>query len=184
MNTTNYPGPGSLTNCNPETGIRFGVIHTNKLGEFAWDEITNNGTDQDFEDYSQGIKDNLRDALKDTIGKDALNEAVESAYEAVSYWTGDRYEQPGDCTRYHYSKDGLEFTVASDGDIFVLKSPVVTYAQFCSPCAPGACYLTSPLGQPYQTEANRCYCLPADWFDDDKAPYPIFELNPDGTTKL
>ncbi len=184
MKNTTYAGinyaSGAMTNCNPETGIRYGVIHQNKLVEWAFDEIANNGIDQDFEDYTQGIKDGLRSALRDhfsdyKIGTDktsSLNDAVESAFDAIS--DGLNYEQPGDCTRYTYEKDGLKFQVASDGDIFVLKSPVFTYAQFCSPCAPGACYLMSPLETPI--EANKCYCLPADWFTDDKAPYPVYSI--------
>ena len=33
------------------------------------------------------------------------------------------------------------FQSEDDTDIFVTKSPYFTYAQFCSPCAPGACHL-------------------------------------------
>ncbi len=56
-----------------------------------------------------------------------------------------------------------------DSDIFILKSPYYTRAQFCSPCAPGACYLTNPC-----EDGERAYCFGHDWFDDGKAPYPVF----------
>lgn len=180
MNKTSYPGidygSASNTNVDPQTGIHYGVIPQHELGEFSHDEIASHSTDLDLEDFLRGVKDGLRSALSKYFsdykpeGKSSkLDDAVESAFDSISDDLD--YQQMGDCTRYLYEKDGLTFQVASDGDIFVLKSPCYTYAQFCSPCAPGACYLTSPLDTP--VEANKCYCLPADWFDDDKAPYPI-----------
>jgi hypothetical protein len=69
------------------------------------------------------------------------------------------------------------------GDIFVMKSPYFTYAQFCSPCAPGACHLMNPLdtvcfvledSEPIAD--NKCYCFGHDWFDDNKAPYQVFSV--------
>lgn len=56
-----------------------------------------------------------------------------------------------------------------DGNIFVTKSPYYTLAAFCSPCAPGACHLRSPIGI-----GLKAYCFGHDWFDDNIAPYPIF----------
>jgi len=69
-----------------------------------------------------------------------------------------------------------EYTLVTDGDcvdLFILKSPCYTYAQFCSPCAPGACYLPCPLSE--KTRANKCYCLDASWFDGE-APYEYWKL--------
>jgi len=60
------------------------------------------------------------------------------------------------------------------GDIFIEKSNYYTYAQFCSPCAPGACYLTNPLEEPVAD--NKCYCFGPDWFESDP-PYPIYEFD-------
>jgi len=184
MKTTTYPGINyaGFTGANSHlvTGIRYGVIHSNRIACF--DDIATHGTDLDYEEYINQAKQNLRHALSDYFsshaseGKDSrLDMAVESAFDAVSDEIADRYESSGDCTRYRYERDGLILNVASDGDIFVIESPFFTYAQFCSPCAPGACYLTSPLAEP--VEANKCYCLPADWFNDDEPmPYPVYEL--------
>lgn len=61
-----------------------------------------------------------------------------------------------------------------DCDIFILESPYFTYAQFCSPCAPGACYLRNPLSN--QVESNKAYCFGHDWFDGGKAPYPVYSV--------
>lgn len=64
-----------------------------------------------------------------------------------------------------------------DGDIFITKSPYYTRAQFCSPCAPGACYLTNPC-----EDGEKAYCFGHDWFWDSetkKAPYPVYRVSDD-----
>lgn len=58
-----------------------------------------------------------------------------------------------------------------DSDIMVLKSPYFTYAQYCSPCVPGAGNLDSPM-----KSGVKCYCLGHDWFEDEIAPYPVFSV--------
>ena len=63
---------------------------------------------------------------------------------------------------------------ADDVDIFVCKSPYFTYAQFCSPCAPGAGYLLNPLTEP--DPGNKAYCFGHDWFESGKAPYPVYSV--------
>ena len=98
--------------------------------------------------------------------------------------------------------DGEYKAQGGEVDIFVLKSPYFTFAQFCSPCAPGACYLRNPFSlgsakldqnalkaphpQHFNTYANwalmsgfeRCYCFGEDWFDAEYSPcpYPIFSV--------
>lgn len=61
-----------------------------------------------------------------------------------------------------------------DCDIFILKSPFFTYAEFCSPCAPGACYLRTPLTD--TPINNRAYCFGHDFFEDETAPYPVYSV--------
>ena len=60
------------------------------------------------------------------------------------------------------------------GDIFITKSPYYTKAQFCSPCAPGACYLMNPC-----EGGEKAYCFGHDWFEDGKAPYPVYLVKDD-----
>lgn len=184
-------------NCNidVETGIHFGVIPLNDLSEWAWEDIANNGTDLDWEEYQEETKHRIEAALSDLQEytpksiKAALeplkvdyyaslinriidacdhatcqDDAIEEATEEFENSGGDYYEQPGDCTRYRYTEDGLDFQVCGDGDIFVLKSPFISLAATCSPCAPNAGYLKNAGSLP-------TYCLGPDWFDDDKIPY-------------
>lgn len=185
MNKTNYTGIDyglGQTNKNIETGIRFGVIPSDQCNPDATEDIWQNGTDLDYEDYIEQVKAGLRSALADYFSdhkwsdekQSKLDQATEDAFEAISDRLNDNYEGTGDYTRMRYEQDGYVLQTDSGGDLWVFKSPYFTYAQFCSPCAPGACYLTSPLDEP--NENNKCYCLGPDWFEDDKAPYPVYSI--------
>lgn len=165
-----------------DTGIRFGVIGQNheSLNPDAVQDIWQHGTDLAFENYQTEVKQSIRNALSDYFSdmqwKDGtpskLDNATENAFEAISDSLGDSYEGMTSGPML-YEKDG--FKIQSDEtDLWVLKSPYFTYAQFCSPCAPGACYLTNPLDEPHAE--NKCYCLGSDWFEDEKAPYPIYSV--------
>jgi hypothetical protein len=102
---------------------------------------------------------------------------------------------------WYMEEEGLYASCGEDGDIFITKSPYFTYAQFCSPCAPGAIYLMTPFvnywensgtGQKginspenypndYKTKAENAgfakgYCFGHDWFEGGKAPYPVFSV--------
>ena len=75
---------------------------------------------------------------------------------------------------WNYSGDGYELTDCLDSAIFVLKSPFYTFAQFCSPCVPGAGDLDSA-----DEDGAQTYCLGHDWFEDGKAPYRVFSVATD-----
>ena len=68
-------------------------------------------------------------------------------------------------------------SAGSDGDIFILESPYYTLCDFCSPCAPGAGYLTSE-------GSVKAYCFGHDWFYDHPehpkvAPYTVYRVSDD-----
>jgi hypothetical protein len=69
-----------------------------------------------------------------------------------------------------YSEEGYKAHSDSDGDIWVEMSPYVTRAALCSPCAPGAAYLTSDT-----PEGDLAYCFGHDWFEGGRAPYPVYD---------
>lgn len=87
---------------------------------------------------------------------------------------GDYYESQGDSRRARYDDGEIVCQSASDGDLWVLKSPFVTWAQFCSPVASGAGYLRTPC---VEGAGAKCYCLPHDWWPDGKCPYPYWNVN-------
>lgn len=51
------------------------------------------------------------------------------------------------------------------GDVWVLRSPFYTHACYCSPCAPGAVHLESPLPQGYGPTG---LCPGPEFFEDDE----------------
>ena len=59
-----------------------------------------------------------------------------------------------------------------DSELMVIKSPYYTLVQYCSPCAPGAGNLNTPI------ECGiKAYCLGIEWFDEyNPCPYPIYSV--------
>jgi hypothetical protein len=72
---------------------------------------------------------------------------------------------------FSYDAQGYRLTNCLDFDIFVIKSPYYTFAQFCSPCVPGAGNLDNPM-----PDGVKTYCLGHDWFDESRAPYPVYSV--------
>jgi hypothetical protein len=165
------------TNIDKDKGIRYGVIPQNEVLQ-AW-------ADSSEADYGSP-----------TCGK-CGNEAVDIDAEGVpdigSYqgddWdldgrdhaclhckrTFDSDDAYGDEPECWYVDDGeYQATCGNDGDIFITKSPYYTRAAFCSPCAPGACYLLNP-----REDGEKAYCFSHDWFEDGKAPYPVYRVSDD-----
>lgn len=170
---TDYAGinyaPGQITNMDPETGVRYGVIPHGHVGT-AWyedsephygepvcPECGNNVVE--YEDKYVAYE------VEPISGWDYACENCEIIVDAQ-----DAY--PDEPLSFCYDRDGYRAEQIDEVDIFISKSPYYTYAQFCSPCAPGACYLPSPLD--HKNPNNRCYCFGPEWFDDEKAPYPVY----------
>ncbi len=197
MSTTNYPGidyagPGSTVNRDSLTGIRYGIIRGNDLMAEVLDDITVHGEDLGFKAAEEELKTELRHALEDYFSDWAdskrLTNAVENAFDALDGWA-DGIDTSGP---WQWEKEGYSVRLAEDGDVWVFKSPFYTYAQFCSPCAPGACHLGNPLDVKVQAgiasilnagegetfvNSNQCYCLDRSWFDDEKAPYRMWRVD-------
>ena len=94
-----------------------------------------------------------------------------NCYELFDEFTFDMLEPD----HFRYLQDGYKiFQSQDDTDLFVELSPYYTYAQFCSPCAPGAIYLMSPLDD--IEDNNKGYCLGHDWFESGYAPYPVYDI--------
>jgi hypothetical protein len=156
------------TNIDTETGIRYGVIHSNRLASHAWDDITSNGEDLDYaetiENLTTEISNSLKSILSDYDSSFDCKEAAEGIVSELDF----NIESSGDCTRYLHEGEDETFSVLSDGDIFVTKSKYYTLCSYCSPCAPGA----GSLGSEGEIKA---YCLGPDWFDSDNPmPYRCF----------
>ncbi len=88
--------------------------------------------------------------------------------------TDSEREVPDEPLGWSFDDDGYNLTDCLDSDIFVLKSPYYTFARFCSPCVPGAGNLDSA-----DPDGVKTYCLGHDWFDEGKAPYPVYSVETD-----
>lgn len=164
------------TNIDRATGIRFGVIPMNALTHWAWESF-----EADYGSPSCGKCGNEAVPVNDESVPelDGTDEEWErdgcEDYACVAccrtFDSSDAYGEEAvghDCTDPDYTAH-----VGSDCvDAFITSSPYYTHARFCSPCAPGACYLLSPTDK----TGPKAYCFGHDWFESGKAPYPVWEV--------
>lgn len=137
--------------------LQYGDPHCPKCGNDAEDIVnyTNANPDVDIEEWERKKYDS-----EDYVCLECkLVFGSESAFSA---------EPQG----FSYEKEGYCLIDCLNSDIFVLKSPFYTFAQFCSPCVPGAGNLDSPM-----KEGVKCYALGHDWFEGGKSPYPVYSVD-------
>jgi hypothetical protein len=160
------------SNVDVATGIRYGVISQHSINQDAINDFemnygephcpkcgnevsatTNSHVDhEDWDNYSNhGCNDFVCETCQHLLEADVVYS-----------------DEPQGFT---YDADGYTLTDCLDNDIFVLASPFYTFAQYCSPCVPGAGNLDTPL-----TDGVKTYCLGHDWFDGGSAPYPVYKV--------
>ena len=146
-----------LTNINQETGIRYGCISQHSLDPDALNEIWTEGSV--YLPYCPHCNE-ANDAGNEEECHSCGKEVEEWEYaEEMNYL---RYEE-----KTKYGKIVIEGCL--DSDLIITESPFYTLARLCSPCVPGAGDLDTPDNQ----FGYKTYCLPADFFEDNKKPYPI-----------
>lgn len=150
-------GRHTTANRDLETGIRYGIIHLHSLGECA---------EESFEaEYDPSCPDCGTDLTEDFESPGTCPHCEAEISDGGQY--------PDDASRHVLKSDGYEGMLDSSCDAWVFKSPYYTRAAFCSPCAPGACYLASPC-----EAGEKAYCFGHDWFDEE-APYPVYSVETD-----
>ncbi len=204
------------TNIDKQNGIRFGAINQHELGA-SWYE----GAEADYGKPTCPKCGNEAIELDGRVTQIENGVLVESVIpENMETWEYAEHE----CSDYAcvhceyvfgsesaFGDEPLAFFIdneeykifqsGDDTDLFIEKSPFFTYAQFCSPCAPGAGYLMNPFTnerensdtgqsgvaaaedypQDYKLRAElagfpKVYCFGHDWFENGKAPYPVFSV--------
>lgn len=160
------------SNVDKATGIRYGVISQNSVLD-AWED----SSEPDYgpatcgecgNPAEEGCIDDEPDYPDwDDEGSDYFCRHCKRSFNSEDAF-GD--EPNG----YTYEGNGYTLTTCLGNDIFVLKSPYYTFAQFCSPCVPGAGNLDNPM-----PEGVKTYCLGHDWFEDGKATYPVYSVADD-----
>ena len=157
------------SNIDPDTGIRYGIISQNDLSGDAVNDIYTTGDDIGFENMRQQAKDELARAIASAI--DPYGQVGDPDELAAEIIGNVEWHDCGEGGPYEYSGEGYHLRTSDNNDLWVLKSPFYTHAQFCSPCAPGAGHLGNPC-----PDGPMTYCLGPDWFEDGDAPYPIYKV--------
>ena len=159
------------SNVDHATGIRYGVIAQGNVGQ-AW-------YDSAEPDYGEPTCPKCGNAAKDHDSFEGDTDDYESGHGCSDFvcepcrYVFDSQDAFGDePVGWHVDEPGYELGTCLDVNIFVLKSPFYTLARFCSPCVPGAGDLDNP-----DDGGIKTYCLGHDWFESDKAPYPVFRVD-------
>jgi len=171
-----YSSPGSTVNRDGETGIRYGMICQHSIEQEAINAIYENGEDLGFSEMRSEVKGGLASAIEraiecyGSIDPRTAEEIAQAVLDSGDIEWGDAQE----AGPFAWFEDGYSVQTTSDNNLWVFKSPYYTYAQFCSPCVPGAGNLdTFCAGGP------KTYCLGHDWFESGVAPYPVYRVSDD-----
>ena len=157
-----------IINIDKETGIRYGVISQYSIGD-AIDDI-----EPDWGEASCprcGVEAIPLEDFKGNNDTEYGHGWYDWACPTCNYVFDSDEAFPAEPIGWRYVEDGYHLESCLDFDFIVLKSPYYTHAAFCSPCVPGAGDLDSPDASGVET-----YCLGHDWFEDKKAPYPVFDV--------
>lgn len=161
------------TNRDNTTGIRYGVISQNDVLQ-AWADSSEPYYTPACPHCGNEIDQSIIDAAQESGNRDDDETRITRTCPHCSKVLAERDFVDCEPSSWTYDDDGYSCECGESGDIFVIKSPYFTYAQLCSPCAPGACHLGNPLNTP--DPDNRAYCFGHDWFDDGRAPYPVYSV--------
>lgn len=175
---TNYAGIDyglGKSNIDIETGIRFGVISQGSINPDYLSDFESEYGDPHCPKCGEQVTDATAFEMEfpdvDTTEWEPNKGSSDYVCQSCQTWieSGDCF--PDEAQGISYEREGYKITDCLQSDLFVLKSPFFTYAQFCSPCVPGAGNLDTPC-----PNGPKTYCLGHDWFDDDKAPYPVYNV--------
>lgn len=156
-----------MSNVDKETGIRFGVISQNSVDLDCWSDAEPDYGDAHCPECGARAIQSDDSSVADADWNDGKDFACAECQ--ICFWSESAF--PDEPVGYSYDEDGYHLTDCLDTDIMVLASPYYTFAQFCSPCVPGAGNLDHPM-----PDGAKTYCLGHDWFEDGKAPYPVYSV--------
>lgn len=167
-----------ITNRNMETDIRYGVIPSHALAEWIDEEMEPDYGEPHCPKCSNpAISGDIPEDLDEKIQPYKNKKCCADYYCKgclIFFDSEDAYPEEPLGWNYTGNSEIVATQSGDDHDIFVTKSPYYTFAQFCSPCAPGACYLLNPVDP---NEGNKAYCFPADMFDEENpCPYPVYSV--------
>lgn len=151
-----------LSNIDQSTGIRFGVISINSLpGWILNEEEPDYGEPSCPECGSEDI----------TLDEDDDSQMV---CHSCDHSFDEQDQLPEEPRSWKLEADGVTMTRnGDDSDYFIDKSPFYTLCQFCSPCAPGAGYVTNQV-----EDGVKTYCPPPSWYrdHDEEVPFKTYSV--------
>jgi len=166
---TNYTGIDyslGMANTDKATGIHYGVISAHALAHWIYDdaeEIYPEEVEIECPECGHGFM-----TQNYGYGDAQTCEACQHEFNLDS-------DMELDPIGFDYCPNDPTYSCESsgdDGDIFVCKSPYKTRARYCSPCAPGACYLADPCD-----DGDWAFCFGPEYFDADNAmPYDCYSV--------
>jgi hypothetical protein len=122
------------SNTDTANGIRYGVISQGSIMPEALDDMKL--------DYGNPTCPKCGE----DVGEDYACIPCKETFESEEVF-------PEEALGFSYEKEGYKLSDCLDFDIFILKSPFYTHAQFCSPCVPGAGNLDNPIANGPKTYA-------------------------------
>ena len=157
------------TNIDKKTGIRYGVISQHEVLQAWCDSSEPEYAKPKVDDYQCPTCGSIAEDCDDDIDWGDMIECTNKECDDF----GDNFEvefpDSSEPLCHYVDEDGIQASCGDSGDIFVTRSPYYAFCGHCSPCAPGAGYLTS------DGDVNA-YCFGHDWFESGKAPYRVYEV--------
>lgn len=147
-----------MTNTNPTTGIRYGIISSHSLHPEVIDEIQQRGTDVHFESSRKDMDAALRGAIEDYLPSWAVDDVAQKAW--------DLYEGFDDDEPVHeFELDGVKGRTTWLGGallVWIFESPHVVKAKLCSPSVPNCTDQDHP-----DNDGEWGYAPPPDWYAEE-----------------
>ena len=154
-----------------DNGIHYGVIPIRDLDEFFIEDFYDNSENIVMNIVESEI-DEIFEELKTFVNDKGVNKEIEieTLKESIKYEIFENWDESEDSRLYEH--DGYKIELITY-DLFIAKSPYVTFGPLCSPCAPNAVYIADADGK----YGYMAYCLPDEFFPGGKAPYKYIELD-------
>ena len=174
-----YSGPGATCNRDLETGCRYGIISANDLDGWLWEKVESVYTpscphcgDELPEDWDGEESQAAATAdMDESVVDDLIDPVCPQCSKEIE--DGEQWPDEAEAAANVIDDGDTQGFVDDSNDVWVTKSPYFTFAQFCSPCAPGACHLGNPLPE---GEGARCFCFGRDWFEGERCPSPYWSV--------
>lgn len=178
-------------NMNLDTGIHFGCISQNTLEPESLMSLIDDAEDVLYTSSLEEFKEDLKTAIEEKSVLEFLKfnymdeSLVDEDFDTIVFEWCQSYQN--DYHQWYYQDEEYEMDFSEDMNcIIILKSPYYTYCRGCSPCVPNAGDLDSPVTPDdyendnkvgfFYSSLKKAYCLPDEFFEDDKAPYKYFEV--------